>query len=87
MRQQQVGHLGAFVQREHGNHGPAGTAGLQGLDEGLLLALAAGRIGMCGRQRCRAPAAACQRKGCNTCSDQRPNPSPHGHTLVDVTMP
>ena len=39
MRQQEVGHLGAFVQRDDCDHRLAGAARFQSLDEGLRLAL------------------------------------------------
>jgi hypothetical protein len=38
MRQQEVGHLGAFIQGDDCDHGLASATRFQGLDEGLRLA-------------------------------------------------
>lgn len=83
MRQQEIGHFGAFVQREHRDHRPARATRLQGLDERLLLAFAHDRrILLRGRQR-RADTVARQPQGCNTCSRQRPSP-PHCRSSMTV---
>jgi hypothetical protein len=57
MRQQEVGHLGAFIEGHDCDDRPLGAARFQSLDESLRLAFGDRRIGLCRRPRNTRPAA------------------------------